>query len=94
MSSAAAGSTPPSTIGDGGAESPFEVGKCSDAIRANAFYFSNREWAAEYLEFCHRSVHFKERWRAASGDWTGKIVVDLGCRPSTSSPRSADSPSD
>jgi SAM-dependent methyltransferase len=53
----------------------------SEAIRANAFYFSNPEWAKEYLDYCHRSEHFRQRWLAAGGDWTGKVVVDLGCGP-------------
>jgi ubiquinone/menaquinone biosynthesis C-methylase UbiE len=57
------------------------VDEASEAIRANAFYFGNKEWAAEYLTYCHRSEQFKERWLAATGDWTGKVVVDLGCGP-------------
>lgn len=57
------------------------VDEASDAIRANAFYFGNKAWAEEYLTYCHRSEQFKERWLAATGDWTGKVVVDLGCGP-------------
>jgi len=53
----------------------------STAIQANDFYFSNPDWAKEYLQYCHRSDHFRNRWQAASGDWTGKIVVDVGCGP-------------
>jgi ubiquinone/menaquinone biosynthesis C-methylase UbiE len=53
----------------------------SEAIEANAFYFGNPAWAQEYLDFCHRNEHFRDRWRAAIGDWTGKIVVDVGCGP-------------
>ena len=53
----------------------------SPAIEANAFYFGNTEWAQEYLDFCHRTESFKERWQAAMGDWTGKTVVDIGCGP-------------
>jgi SAM-dependent methyltransferase len=55
--------------------------KDSEAIRANAFYFGNPAWADEYLTYCHRTDHFKNRWLAAGGDWTDKVVVDLGCGP-------------
>jgi len=53
----------------------------SEAITANATYFGHPVWAKEYLDSCHRDVHFKSRWLAAGGDWTGKIVIDLGCGP-------------
>lgn len=53
----------------------------SDALTANAIYFGNETWAKEYLDFCHRDEHFRSRWRAAGGDWTDKVVIDLGCGP-------------
>lgn len=53
----------------------------TDAITANATYFGNMQWAQEYLDFCHRDAHFKSRWLAAAGDWTDKVVIDLGCGP-------------
>jgi len=53
----------------------------SDALNANAVYFGNDQWAREYLESCHRDSHFRNRWLAAGGDWTGKVVIDLGCGP-------------
>jgi ubiquinone/menaquinone biosynthesis C-methylase UbiE len=53
----------------------------STAIEANAYYFNQQEWAEEYLVHCHRSEAFKNRWMAATGDWTDKIVVDIGCGP-------------
>ncbi len=53
----------------------------SEAINANATYFGNADWAQEYLDSCHRDPHFKSRWLAAGGDWTDKVVVDLGCGP-------------
>lgn len=53
----------------------------SSAIKANAFYFSNPDWAQEYLTYCHRTEHFRSRWLAAGGDWTGKVVLDVGCGP-------------
>jgi ubiquinone/menaquinone biosynthesis C-methylase UbiE len=53
----------------------------SDGRSANAFYFGNKEWAREYFAFCHRDAHFRNRWLAAGGDWTDKVVVDLGCGP-------------
>lgn len=57
------------------------IPKPSEAIKANAYYFNNPEWAEEYLTYCHRSETFRSRWTAAMGDWTDKIVVDLGCGP-------------
>jgi ubiquinone/menaquinone biosynthesis C-methylase UbiE len=53
----------------------------SAGLSANAFYFGNQAWAQEYLDFCHRDVHFKSRWLAAGGEWTDKVVIDLGCGP-------------
>lgn len=52
-----------------------------EGLRANAYYFDHPEWAEEYLTYCHRSESFRSRWQAALGDWTGKIVVDIGCGP-------------
>lgn len=53
----------------------------SEAIKANAYYFGNFDWAEEYLIYCHRNEDFKSRWTAALGDWTDKVVVDIGCGP-------------
>ncbi|SOD28133.1 Methyltransferase domain-containing protein [Variovorax sp. YR752] len=53
----------------------------SDALTANATYFGNATWAKEYLDYCHRDAHFRSRWLAAGGDWTDKVVIDLGCGP-------------
>ncbi|TDN39608.1 class I SAM-dependent methyltransferase [Hymenobacter sp. UV11] len=50
-------------------------------LLANVYYFNHSEWAEEYLTYCHRSESFRSRWQAALGDWTGKIVVDIGCGP-------------
>jgi len=58
-----------------------QIDNPSEAIQANAFYFSNPAWAEEYLTYCHRSESFRQRWLAAGGDWTGKVVLDLGCGP-------------
>jgi ubiquinone/menaquinone biosynthesis C-methylase UbiE len=57
------------------------IAKPSKAIDANVYYFGNFEWAEEYLIYCHRSATFKARWSAALGDWTNKVVVDIGCGP-------------
>lgn len=59
----------------------FPIPEPSEAIKANAYYFGNVEWAEEYLFYCHRSESFKSRWTAAMGDWTDKVVVDIGCGP-------------
>lgn len=55
--------------------------RTSDGLMANATYFGNPKWAQEYLDYCHRDVHFRSRWHAATGDWTDKVVIDLGCGP-------------
>ncbi|WP_183559860.1 class I SAM-dependent methyltransferase [Mucilaginibacter sp. SP1R1] len=59
----------------------FPIEKPSEAIKANAYYFNNPEWAEEYLTYCHRSDYFKRRWLAAIGNWDNKVVVDIGCGP-------------
>ena len=59
----------------------FNISNYSEAILANEYYFSNKDWAKEYFDFCHRSQSFKERWQAACGSWTGKTVLDIGCGP-------------
>lgn len=53
----------------------------SEGLKANAYYFNHPEWAEEYLTYCHRSESFRSRWQAAVGDWTDKVVVDIGCGP-------------
>jgi ubiquinone/menaquinone biosynthesis C-methylase UbiE len=58
-----------------------DISNDSEALTANATYFGNAEWAKEYLDFCHRDEHFRSRWLAAAGDWSGKVVIDLGCGP-------------
>jgi ubiquinone/menaquinone biosynthesis C-methylase UbiE len=58
-----------------------EIPNPSEAIKANAYYFGNFDWAEEYLIYCHRNENFKSRWSAALGDWTDKVVVDIGCGP-------------
>jgi len=59
----------------------FEIENPTKAIDANAYYFGNFEWAEEYLIYCHRNDAFKTRWSAALGDWTDKVIVDIGCGP-------------
>jgi ubiquinone/menaquinone biosynthesis C-methylase UbiE len=58
----------------------FDIDK-TEAIDSNAYYFNHPEWAQEYLIYCHRDVCFKDRWKYATGIWTNKIVVDIGCGP-------------
>ncbi len=70
--------TVPYTTQAGYLEFKFEE---SDAIKSNAYYFNHPEWAKEYLDYCHRDVCFRDRWQQASGTWTDKIVVDIGCGP-------------
>jgi ubiquinone/menaquinone biosynthesis C-methylase UbiE len=72
---------PGAEVTDAGSYLMTKITNPSEAIKANAFYFDNFEWAEEYLIYCHRSDSFKTRWTAALGDWTGKVVVDIGCGP-------------
>lgn len=59
----------------------FPILRRSPSLDANAYYFGNEEWSEEYLKYCHRSTSFKERWLAAGGSWTDKVVIDIGCGP-------------
>ncbi len=68
-------------LNDAGRYMECEIPTPSEAIRANAYYFGNFDWAEEYLIYCHRNENFKSRWTAALGDWTDKVVVDIGCGP-------------
>lgn len=60
----------------------FKIDKnTSEGLKSNAYYFNNPEWAEEYLIYCHRDENFKDRWKKALGNYSDKIVVDLGCGP-------------
>jgi ubiquinone/menaquinone biosynthesis C-methylase UbiE len=69
------------TFTDKGHYLEFPIRRRSEALKANEYYFDHPEWAEEYLTYCHRSDTFKSRWKAATGDWTGKTVIDIGCGP-------------
>ena len=64
---------------DGVAEAP--IWRSTPGLEANRDYFDHEDWASSYLKYCHRSESFKQRWLAATGNWSGKIVVDVGCGP-------------
>ena len=66
---------------DHGAYYEFPILDLSEALKANAYYFNNKEWAEEYLTYCHRESTFKDRWQEAAGDWSDKTVIDIGCGP-------------
>jgi ubiquinone/menaquinone biosynthesis C-methylase UbiE len=53
----------------------------TEGLKANAYYFSHPKWAQNWFTHVHRYPEFVERWRAATGSWDGKIVVDIGCGP-------------
>lgn len=59
----------------------FPIFSQSKSFKANAYYFNQKEWAAEYLTYCHREETFKDRWLTAAGDWSNKTVIDIGCGP-------------
>ncbi|GAA4438750.1 hypothetical protein GCM10023188_34550 [Pontibacter saemangeumensis] len=72
---------PEAEIYDSGSYLECPIQNPSEGLKANAYYFNHPEWAEEYLTYCHRSESFKSRWQAAVGDWTDKVVVDIGCGP-------------
>lgn len=72
---------PGTEIEESGSYLACKIANPTEAIKANAYYFGNFDWAEEYLIYCHRSDSFKTRWTAALGDWTDKVVVDIGCGP-------------
>jgi SAM-dependent methyltransferase len=55
--------------------------KDTPGLRANAYYFGQPEWAAQWLNCVHRDTRLRERWHATGGTWDNKIVVDVGCGP-------------
>jgi ubiquinone/menaquinone biosynthesis C-methylase UbiE len=57
------------------------IRQLSEGLCANAYYFSQPEWAEEYLTYCHRSETFISRWDTAVGSLDDKIIVDIGCGP-------------
>jgi ubiquinone/menaquinone biosynthesis C-methylase UbiE len=72
-------------LGSAGHELPgcleFSITDQREGLKANIYYFSQPEWAEEYLTYCHRNDTFISRWKAAIGNWDGKVVVDVGCGP-------------
>ncbi len=50
-------------------------------MKANADFFSHPVWGPRYFEAENHPGLIAERWRAAIGDWSDKVVVDLGCGP-------------
>jgi SAM-dependent methyltransferase len=57
------------------------IERMTPGLRANQIYFDRIDWAEAYLKQVHRDEKFRSRWLAATGDWSGKIVVDIGCGP-------------
>jgi SAM-dependent methyltransferase len=58
-----------------------KIDKWSPGLRANAHYFNHPKWMENWLRCVHRNDALRERWRAASGSWDAKVVVDVGCGP-------------
>jgi len=51
----------------------------SEGIKAHSRYFGNPNWMMGYFNYVHRDPAFRERWTAALGDVTDKVVVEIGC---------------
>lgn len=60
---------------------PIAPERLSLAMGGNASYFGHPQWGKLYFEACHRDAAFIDRWRTATGSWTNKVVVDVGCGP-------------
>jgi SAM-dependent methyltransferase len=58
-----------------------EISDLSASAEANIYFFGHPVWGKEYFETSHRHEKFRDRWRAATGSWNGKMVVDIGCGP-------------
>lgn len=50
-------------------------------MMANASFFSDPELGPKYFRTENCSEPFRNRWKAAVGDWDDKLVVDVGCGP-------------
>ena len=55
--------------------------KPSKGIDAHCRYFSHQRWMKGYFDHVHRDPAFRDRWTAALGDVTDKVVVEIGCGP-------------
>jgi ubiquinone/menaquinone biosynthesis C-methylase UbiE len=58
-----------------------QIPEWSSGMRANAAFFGDPKFGKKYFELENSSREFSNRWRAASGNWDDKIVVDIGCGP-------------
>jgi ubiquinone/menaquinone biosynthesis C-methylase UbiE len=53
----------------------------SEGIDAHCRYFDNPRWMKRYFDHVHRDRAFRDRWTAALGDITDKVVIEIGCGP-------------
>lgn len=57
------------------------IARLTPGMQANARFFSHPQWGPKYFD-CENHRHLiGERWRAATGNWQDKVVVDMGCGP-------------
>jgi ubiquinone/menaquinone biosynthesis C-methylase UbiE len=57
------------------------IAAMTPGMQANSWFFSHPEWGPTYFESENNRSRIGERWRAATGSWDDKVVVDLGCGP-------------
>jgi ubiquinone/menaquinone biosynthesis C-methylase UbiE len=57
------------------------IASMTPGMEANSWFFSHPEWGPRYFESENHRSRIGERWRAATGSWDDKVVVDLGCGP-------------
>jgi ubiquinone/menaquinone biosynthesis C-methylase UbiE len=57
------------------------IASMTPGMEANSWFFSHPEWGLRYFESENHRSRIGERWRAATGSWDDKVVVDLGCGP-------------
>ena len=57
------------------------IASMTPGMKANSCFFSHPNWGPMYFESENYRSRIGERWRAATGSWDDKVVVDLGCGP-------------
>ena len=57
------------------------IASMTPGMEANSWFFSHPNWGPMYFESENYRSRIGERWRAATGSWNDKVVVDLGCGP-------------
>lgn len=57
------------------------IASWTPGMKANSWFFSHPRWGPKYFEQENYPSLIGERWRAATGSWDDRVVVDIGCGP-------------